>query len=150
MSIQAQDLMNLHPLDVDELQRLEEEAEYKRLADDTIKLVEIQKELNKYIGDDTEKLETIEDNIDGTNEVVEESTKQLESARKHKVKGMLWKATGIGVAVGICVGGPLGGILGAQIGFTVAGAICGGIALAGAGGGTGYGIIKKKSKNSED
>jgi hypothetical protein len=135
---------------VEEIQRRENEEDYRKLAIQSQQIEDITKSLNELINDGAKHLDEIDDTVIDSYTAIDDINIDLEQAKKTKIKGMLLKGTVISTCIGFAVGGIAGGVIGSYLGSVGIGFLLGSIPVGGLSGGTTYGIIKKKADNADE
>ena len=121
----------IYESNIEEQQKKENNEDVKRLAQDTVEIRAIMKDLNELIEDEGEQIVYAKLITDDTEETLEEANIQLRKARESQKKSVILKGTLISAGIGACIGGPIGGILGSSVHLTIMGAILGGVSIAG-------------------
>ncbi|MDC0366813.1 hypothetical protein OAM67_00130 [bacterium] len=136
----------IQELDVEELQKREDEQDAKELAQKTAQLHEIMLDITPLIEEQGEQLVHVDETVETAEQHTTDAVQEIEKGRQHFFASRVWKATGIAVVCGLAVGFPVGaGIAAAAGGTAVLGSgIAGSLLGSGIAGGSAYGITKSK------
>ena len=137
------DVLNTH--EIEQKIKLEQTQEVKQLSKNTSMIYSIMNSLREYLSQDQEQIETIEQTIETSKEVINNTNDELTSARKHQVTASRIKFVILTTCIGIGVGAPLGCLVGYFAGSMGIGALTGSICGGGAGS-SGSLIYSKKKK----
>ena len=144
---------DLVEIDTSKMEKEEKEEEIliaKKLARDTAELQLIMSDLNKIIIDSGTQLEDTNKIITETQEILNETSCELETAQKYQSPLSIFKMTGLCTILGIVIGGPLGAFGGSYLGLALGGGIFGTLTGGSVAGGTAYSVYKKKQKNNKE
>lgn len=135
--------------EIEEKEKKEEILLAKKIADDSSQLKDIMNDLNNIIKDSDIQLIDINDKLQESQVILDETKGDLIEAEKLKNNNSLLKVTGFSTILGLCIGGPLGFLGGSYLGLALGGGLIGTIAGGSIGGGTAYSLHKNKKKNTK-